>query len=141
MSFFSLFDVCVKQCCPTISGNLFCWVVLTNVSAAAFCFNFLLLIRTIFMLSTASWGGGRWRGKCWALLLGSSDRIHWNSLKLHQGRFILYIRKPSFTKMVVKHWKKLPRKVVDAPRLSMFRRHLENALNIRRSGRGTTRVL
>jgi len=31
---------------------------------------------------------------------------------------------------VVKHWNRLPREVVDAPRLSVFERHLDNALNM-----------
>jgi len=30
---------------------------------------------------------------------------------------------------VVKHWKRLPREVVDVPSLSAFKRHLDNALN------------
>ena len=30
---------------------------------------------------------------------------------------------------VVKHWNRLPRDVVDAPSLSVFKRHLDNALN------------
>ena len=34
-----------------------------------------------------------------------------------------------FTKRVVKHWNRLPREVVDVPSLSVFQRHLDNALN------------
>lgn len=55
--FLCVFDVCMKQCCPTISGILFRWAVLTTVPTAAFCFNFQLLIKTMILLSTASWGG------------------------------------------------------------------------------------
>lgn len=52
--------------------------------------------------------------------LGSTERTHWNGSKGHQGRFRLEIREHFFTKTVVRHWNRLARKVVDAPRPSMF---------------------
>jgi len=38
------------------------------------------------------------------------------------------LRKHFFTKGVVKHWNRLPREVAEASSLSVFKRHLDNAL-------------
>ena len=61
--------------------------------------------------------------------LVSSDRTCGNDSRLCLGRFGLDIRKHFFTERVVKHWNRLPREVVDAPSLSVFKRHFDNALN------------
>jgi len=45
------------------------------------------------------------------------------------GRFRLDKKKHSFTEMVVKHWNRFLREVVDAPSLSVFKWNLDNALN------------
>lgn len=39
------------------------------------------------------------------------------------------IRKHFFAERVAKHWNRLPREMVDAPGLSVFKRHFDNALN------------
>jgi len=50
-------------------------------------------------------------------------------LKQQKGRFRLYIRMKFFTIKVVRHWSRLPREVVDAPLLNVFKVRLDGALS------------
>jgi len=49
--------------------------------------------------------------------------------KLKEGRFRLDIRKKYFTVSTMKHWRRLPREVVDAPSLETFKARLDGALS------------
>ncbi|KFP15299.1 hypothetical protein Z169_08652, partial [Egretta garzetta] len=51
-----------------------------------------------------------------------------NGFKVKEGRFSLDIRKKFFNVRVVSHWNRLPREVVDAPSLEMYKARLDGAL-------------
>lgn len=59
--------------------------------------------------------------------LGFNQKTHRNGSKMHQGRLGLDIRNHFITDRVVKTWIRLPREMVNAPNLSVFERHLDNA--------------
>ena len=48
---------------------------------------------------------------------------------MKEGRFRSDVRKKFFTVRVVKHWHRLPREVVAAPSLAVFKARLDGALS------------
>ncbi|KFV17737.1 hypothetical protein N340_04340, partial [Tauraco erythrolophus] len=51
-----------------------------------------------------------------------------DGFKLKEGRFRLDIWKKFCTMRVVRHWNRLPRGIVDAPSLEVFKARLDEAL-------------
>jgi len=55
------------------------------------------------------------------------DRMRRNSLKLHQERFRIVIRKNFFTESFIKHWNRLPREMVESASPEVFKRYIDGA--------------
>lgn len=59
----------------------------------------------------------------------TSNRVWENGISLHEGRFWMGIRKNFCIKKVVRHWTRLPRKMVDS-HLWRYLRHMDVALSV-----------
>ncbi|RMC10050.1 hypothetical protein DUI87_12847 [Hirundo rustica rustica] len=62
-------------------------------------------------------------------LQAATDRMRGHSLRLHQEKYRLAIRKKFFTERVIRCWNSLPGEVVESPSLDVFKKRLDVALN------------
>lgn len=72
---------------------------------------------------------GHGEGGAELYFLLSSDRTRGSSSELCQGRFAPDIWKHFSSNRMVRHGNRVPREVIDAPSLLVFKRHLDGALN------------
>ena len=72
----------------------------------------------------------------WPFLPSKSDRTRSNSLKRHQGRLRLDIRKNLFSERAAVHWLRLPREVMESPSLEVFEDRGDMPLKDMVSGHG-----
>ena len=57
------------------------------------------------------------------------DGTRGNEVKLEEGRSRLDVREKFFTERLVRCWNRLPRDIVDAPALEVFKARLDEALH------------